>query len=355
MDSHAVTVAMTPPSKAIKGAASSSAIPKWLTTSVNKKWSSIPVTIPIQDMVVKYIEKGPKPKRFKTTTRLDCDEGTGKWVAEIASYKPKDEKKEVSAEDFEITKVELGNMSRDSNNHFFQVSANKMLTRSEKDEWEKRELKRHISILAQFIDSIGCFRELPISHATESFDPTSPKNKKLMSQVQRDKTIAEAIERWIEGVIKEGEKYITNSQKLCNEMQSLIVEIQNQILPWEKEEHKWENVLPMFTKIEECGTTRFLTEHSIKLVIDECQLFVLKKTIMWRVLTFKFVISYAKTSVYELQDLQCSLVNDNKVVNPDHDWQLEICELNTQDAIKVFRIYMEKIKAKGNFTFKDIT
>lgn len=258
------------------------------------------MTIPIQDMVVKYTEKGPKPKRFKTTARLDSNEGTRKWVVKIASYKPKGEDKEVSAKDFEVTKMELGNTSRDSDNHFFQVSAKKMLTKSEKDGREKRELKRHISILSQFIDSISCFRALPISHATKSFDPTSPKNKKLMSQVQRAKRITEVVERWIEGVIKDGEKYITNSQKLCDEMQGLILEIQNQLLPWEKEEHKWENVLPMFTKIEEHGATRFLMEHSIKLVTDECQLFVLKKTIMWRVLTFKSVISDAKTFVYEI-------------------------------------------------------
>lgn len=138
-------------------------------------------------------------------------------------------------------------------------------------------------------------------------------------------------------------------------MQSLITEIQNQISPWEKEEHKWENVLPMLTKKEEYGTIRFLTEHSIKLVTDECQLFVLKKTIMWRVLTFKSVISDAKTFVYELQDLQYSLVNDNKVVNLDHDWQLGICGLNTKDMIKAFGLYMEKVKAKGNFTPEDIT
>lgn len=37
LGSHAVTIAMTPPSKAIEGIMSSSATPKWLTTSVNKK------------------------------------------------------------------------------------------------------------------------------------------------------------------------------------------------------------------------------------------------------------------------------------------------------------------------------
>lgn len=132
MDSHVVIVAMTPPPKVIGGTASSSATPKWLTTSVRKKRSFIPVSIPIQDMVVKYTEKGPKQKKFKTTARLDADEKTGKWVAGIASYKPKDENKEVNAEDFEVTKVELENMGRDSDNHLFQVSAKKMLTRSEK-------------------------------------------------------------------------------------------------------------------------------------------------------------------------------------------------------------------------------
>lgn len=105
------------------------------------------MTIPIQDMVVKYTKKGPKQKKFKTSARLESDEGTGKWIVEITSYKPKDEDKEVSAKDFEITKMELRNMRRDSDNHFFQVSAKKMLTRSEKDGWEKRELKRHINIL----------------------------------------------------------------------------------------------------------------------------------------------------------------------------------------------------------------
>lgn len=227
MDSHVVTLAMTPPSKMIEGTASSSATPRWVTNSVNKKRSFIPMTIPIQDMVVKYTEKGPKPKRFTTTARLDNDEGIGKWVTEIASYKPKDEDKEVSTEDFEITKVELGNMSRDLDNHFFQVSAKKMLTRSEKDGREKRELKWHINILTQFIDTIGFFRALPVSLATENFDPTSLENKKVMSQVQGAKSIVEAIEGCIKGVIKEGEKYITSSWKLCDEIQILIIEIQN--------------------------------------------------------------------------------------------------------------------------------
>lgn len=59
MDCHVITVAMVPPPKVPGGTPSSSATPKWLTTSVSKKHSFIPVSIPIQDMVVKYTEKGP--------------------------------------------------------------------------------------------------------------------------------------------------------------------------------------------------------------------------------------------------------------------------------------------------------
>lgn len=59
-DSHAITVAMTPPPKLTKGTASSSTTPKWLSTSVSKKRSSVLVSIQIQDMAIKYIEKGPK-------------------------------------------------------------------------------------------------------------------------------------------------------------------------------------------------------------------------------------------------------------------------------------------------------
>lgn len=141
IDSHPITVAMTPPPKVTRGIASSSTTPKWLTTSVSKKQSFISVSIPIQDMVVKYMDKGPKQKKFKTTARLDVDEKIRRWVAEIASYKPKDENKEINAEDFEVTKVDLGNMSRDFDNHLFKVTAKKMLTRSEKEGQEKRKLK----------------------------------------------------------------------------------------------------------------------------------------------------------------------------------------------------------------------
>lgn len=169
------------------------------------------MTIPIQEMVAKYSEKNPKLKRFKTTTHLNNDEETRKWMAKIASYKPKEENREAGPDDFEITKVELGKMSRDTDNHFFQVSAKKMLTHLEKDGWEKRELKRHISVLAQFIDGTSYLGAIPISHAIENFDPTSLENKKLMNQVQQAKSIVEAVEKWIEQIIKDGEKYITNS------------------------------------------------------------------------------------------------------------------------------------------------
>ncbi|XP_059073521.1 uncharacterized protein LOC131874254 [Cryptomeria japonica] len=77
----------------------------------------------------------------KRAIGMDVDEKTERWIVEIASYKPKDVCKEINAEDFEVTKVDLGNMSRDSDNRVFNVTTKKIFTRSEKDRQEKKEPK----------------------------------------------------------------------------------------------------------------------------------------------------------------------------------------------------------------------
>lgn len=53
--------------------------------------------------------------------------------------------------------------------------------------------------------------------------------------------------------------------------------------------------------------------------------------------------------------MQGNLVNDNKVVNATQDWQLRLCGLDAQEAIKVFKAHMEMVKAKEYITTNDIT
>ena len=47
----------------------------------------------------------------------------------------------MEAEDFEVTKILLGVLSQDTNNHLFKILVDHMLNQSEKDSQEKRELK----------------------------------------------------------------------------------------------------------------------------------------------------------------------------------------------------------------------
>lgn len=250
-DSNVVSIVT--PYREVGGKASPSSTPKRLTTIINKKWSLVLTSIPFKDMVIKYIDKTPKPRKIKTTTKLTVDGKMGKWMVEIASYKSKDEGKELDEEDFQITRVDLGTMDRDANNHHFKYSAQKILTHSEKDGKEKKELKKNIRILAQFIDTLGCFGPLSLLQAPKNFDPTSSENKKLLSKVQHGKSMVNAIENQIEGVIKSRERYIQGSRKPCDDAQTLICEIEKQNLQWEKEEHIWETLLTKFTEQKNMG------------------------------------------------------------------------------------------------------
>lgn len=47
---------------------SSEATPQWLISSVDKKHSLVPVSIPIKDIVSKYVQKTHKAMKVKSTT-----------------------------------------------------------------------------------------------------------------------------------------------------------------------------------------------------------------------------------------------------------------------------------------------
>lgn len=67
---------------------------------------------------------------------------TREWKAEVATYRPKEEKKDVTVEDFKVTKIELGTMDRAGKNHLFKETAQQMLITSVQDRKEKKELKK---------------------------------------------------------------------------------------------------------------------------------------------------------------------------------------------------------------------
>lgn len=62
--------------------------PRWLEAAIGKKWSVVPITIPMENMVSKCLGKASKLKKLKMRTMLEVDEAIGHWMIEIAKPIP---------------------------------------------------------------------------------------------------------------------------------------------------------------------------------------------------------------------------------------------------------------------------
>lgn len=67
-----------------------------------------------------------------------------------------------------------------------------------------------IRVLMDYIDAISGVSSSPklLAQDSQSFDPTSPTNQKLLSQIQRGKAIATIFDNWVNGVINDECKFI---------------------------------------------------------------------------------------------------------------------------------------------------
>lgn len=84
---------------------------------------------------------------MKSDARLIRDPMIGKVIVEVDTYKKKEDSREIDTEDFKVTTVELGAITRDTENHF-KFLVDHMLTQSERDNKEKKELKRSVITMA---------------------------------------------------------------------------------------------------------------------------------------------------------------------------------------------------------------
>lgn len=58
--------------------------PKWLETSIEKKWSIVPLSMPIDDLVSKFLGRTSKVKKARTESRIPFDKSSRHWSAKIA-------------------------------------------------------------------------------------------------------------------------------------------------------------------------------------------------------------------------------------------------------------------------------
>lgn len=83
--------------------------------------------MPVKEIVTKYVACDPKNKKVKSDTRLIKDPVIGKVTTEVATYKKRDESREIDTKGFKVTTIELGSITMDMGNHFFKFSTDHML------------------------------------------------------------------------------------------------------------------------------------------------------------------------------------------------------------------------------------
>lgn len=114
---------------------------------------------------------------------------TSKVMMEVATYKQKEVFGEINAEDFNVTTMDLGAISRDTGNHFFNFSVDHMLNESKRDNKEKKDLKKLIITMVEYIESLMNFSALPLIQTPQYFYLKSSNSQQLVRKMQKEVTL----------------------------------------------------------------------------------------------------------------------------------------------------------------------
>lgn len=85
-----------------------SIVPKWLSASLTKKMSVIPISIPMEDMIIKCLGRASKSKRLKTEVMINVDDQTGHWIAKVARPPTDKDIENITKKDFVIENIDVG-------------------------------------------------------------------------------------------------------------------------------------------------------------------------------------------------------------------------------------------------------
>lgn len=252
-----------------------SIVPKWLSTSLSKKQNVIPISIPMEYMVSKYLGRTSNSKKLKTEAMIDVDDQTGHWVVE-ESQPPMDKDVEtVTEKDFFIEKVDLGVASQAVDAKHLETSTKRILTRTSNDEKDKNEMKQIIMKMAHYINAIQDPNPQPLSSVPLSFDSKSQMNHKFLDRVQRSRMVVDIFSAWLESISHEGTSYISNMIKVFVSAKSVGKELETKIITQEKEKIKWVFVLKQMRDTQRYGVMNFLVEKRVH-GLDDNVLFVCK-------------------------------------------------------------------------------
>lgn len=97
--------------------------------------------VPNLDVVLYLIHKDAKVKKTRMDSRLAVNPTSGNLFIEIAKPVIEKDINEANESDFSITKVDLGQTTREGREHNFQVSTVVLMEESRRDKQAKNQLK----------------------------------------------------------------------------------------------------------------------------------------------------------------------------------------------------------------------
>ena len=207
----------------------------------------------------------------------------------MATYKKNQDSRDIYEEGLKVTSIELGTINRSIGNNFLKFSADHMLTQSEKDSREKKELRAMVSSMAAYIDSLVNLGAMPVIQLPQPFDPNSAESQLLIKQVQRGKFLMEAMGNWVNNMIQEGNKFISKFTDVYAEGETLSGEIQTLVPVWEEELARCQALVFQVIEVEHFGVLKFLNENPMK-TVDPWMLFILKNNMNWKEAVYREAI-----------------------------------------------------------------
>lgn len=212
---------------------------------------------------------------------LEVDDETGHSVAEVAKPISDKDLENATIKDFVVQKINLGVASRAVDAKHLKFSTKRMISKTWKDEKDKRELKQIVTQMAEYINAIHHPSPQPLTQLSLSFNPVSLVNQRLLDQVERSHMIAEIFDEWLDSIVEQGTYYIASLIKVNDNAIIVSKDLQLEATTWDKEINKWVEVLEQMNDVQKIGIMKFLAKKPVD-NLDDNVLYVSRKNIEWR-------------------------------------------------------------------------
>ena len=131
----------------------------------------------IDELVSRCLGKSLKTKKVRTESRIKFDKSLGHWSAEIANPPEGSLHEDLTPQDYQVSKIDLGNGSKEVDMKIFEASEKIIVDRVWKDAQDNQDMKEAMRSMAQYISSILHLEPKALSEISEIVDVTSPTNK----------------------------------------------------------------------------------------------------------------------------------------------------------------------------------